>query len=80
MDNVSMSMCVSKAHYDEVMRERKANALHAEVVKRVGHVRMMDGVTVSRGYTVERVERRGEGVWFLGTQVASGQRGWYFSH
>lgn len=77
---MSMSMYASTAHYNEVMAARKANALMAEVVKRVGHVRMQDGVTVSRGYTVERVERRGEGVWFLGTQVASGQRGWYFSH
>lgn len=66
--------------YDEVFKQRKANALYAEVVKRVGHVRMQDDVVVSRGYTVERVERRGEGVWFLGTQVASGTRGWFFSH
>jgi hypothetical protein len=66
--------------YEQAMQQRKGNALMAEVVKRVGHVRVLDGVTVSRGYTVERVERRGEGVWFLGTQIATGQRGWYFSH
>lgn len=42
------------------------------------------GNLLSRGYVVEEAEVRGSGndrhVWFLGTQLASNARGWWYSH
>lgn len=83
--NLSMSMFASRAAYNEAHRRIQQRKLrNTTQMENNAKVDYATGVRVSHGYVVERAEVRQVGkerhVWFLGTQLASKTRGWFYSH
>lgn len=82
MTTLSMSMFATRADYDAAYAVLQKKKLRNDT--QIRNNRKEGGHLLSRGYVVEEAEVRGSGnerhVWFLGTQLASNQRGWWYSH
>ena len=85
MTTLSMSMFANVRDYNRahaVIAEKKLR--NTTQMKNNSRVDLLTGIPICHGYVVEKCEVRSYGkerhVWFLGTQLASKTRGWWYSH